>query len=286
MLSIKHILFPCDFSEQCSLAVPFVRAIAGCFQARVTLFTVNTPTRDDLPPALEAEAALDTRELALEPQPGLETMLINEFAGLRIQLVRSAGDPALKTTEFAHNNAADLIMMPTHGYGPFRSLLIGSVTAKVLHDATCPVWTATHAEAQRSAHMPRTILCAVDGTPKSLGLLQWASAFSREMGAALKLIHVAPRMSDALALPSERAIQEEVNQQARATIELLQRSASVEAPLEITVGAVADAVARAAEQQGAHLILIGRGSLQEALGRLRTHAYGIIRDSPCPVLSV
>lgn len=122
-------------------------------------------------------------------------------------------------------------MMPTHGYGLFRSLLIGSVTAKVLHDAKCPI-------------------------------------------------------SDALALPPESALQEEVNQQARAKIESLQKSAGVEASLEIAVGSVAEAVAKAAEQQGVNLILIGRGSLQGSLGRLRTHAYGIIHKSPCPVLSV
>jgi nucleotide-binding universal stress UspA family protein len=34
------------------------------------------------------------------------------------------------------------------------------------------------------------------------------------------------------------------------------------------------------------LIVIGRGVLHETLGRLRTHAYGIIRHAPCPVLSV
>jgi nucleotide-binding universal stress UspA family protein len=39
-------------------------------------------------------------------------------------------------------------MMATHGTGLFRSLLIGSVTAKVLHDARCPVWIATRAEEQ------------------------------------------------------------------------------------------------------------------------------------------
>jgi nucleotide-binding universal stress UspA family protein len=97
--------------------------------------------------------------------------------------------------------------------------LIGSVTAKVLHDANCPVWTATHAEEQQPTNMPHTILCAVDGTPKSLAVMQWASGFTHEMGATLKLIHVAPRISDALALPTEKALQEEVNEQARAKIE-------------------------------------------------------------------
>ncbi len=36
--------------------------------------------------------------------------------------------------------------MPTHGYGPFRRFILGSVTAKVLHDADCPVWTGVHLE--------------------------------------------------------------------------------------------------------------------------------------------
>jgi hypothetical protein len=34
-----------------------------------------------------------------------------------------------------------MILMPTHGYGPFRQMLLGSVTAKVLHDSKCPVLT-------------------------------------------------------------------------------------------------------------------------------------------------
>jgi nucleotide-binding universal stress UspA family protein len=286
MPTIKHILFPCDFSEQCSLGVPFVRAIASRFDARITLLNVIPPVWAEAPAALSAQAELDTRELPIEPQARLETMLAQEFAGLAVQSVTGSGDPAVSIVDFAHDHAVDLIMIPTHGYELFRSLVIGSVTSKVLHEARCPVWTATHAEEQQSPGMPRTILCAVDGTPKSLALLQWASGFSQQMGAALKLIHVAPRISDALALPSEKKLQEEVNQQARAGLEALVRSAGVEAPLRITAGAIADAVAEAAEEEDADLVLVGRGSLQAALGRLRTHTYGIIQKSPCPVLSV
>src|ERR1700683_3559943 len=116
----------------------------------------------------------------------------------------SSGDPALRIADFAHENAVDLIMMATHGTGLFRSLLIGSVTAKVLHDAKCAVWTATHAEEQRSPDVPRTILCAVDGTDKTPALIQWAAEFSQRMGASLKVLHVVPPISDWLSLPSER----------------------------------------------------------------------------------
>ena len=53
-------------------------------------------------------------------------------------------------------------------------------------------------------------------------------------------------------------------------------------------GAVADVevVAEAAERYQADLVLIGRGSLAKFAGRLRTHEYSIIRDAPCPVLSI
>jgi hypothetical protein len=32
--------------------------------------------------------------------------------------------------------------------------------------------------------------------------------------------------------------------------------------------------------------VIGRGKLHETLGRLRTNSYAIIRQSPCPVISI
>jgi len=36
----------------------------------------------------------------------------------------------------------------------------------------------------------------------------------------------------------------------------------------------------------ADLLVIGRGSASGVFGRLRTNAYAIIRQSPCPVLSI
>jgi len=180
----------------------------------------------------------------------------------------------------------DLIMMPTHGFGLFRALLIGSVTAKVLHDTKCPVWTATHAEEQRSSPVPRTVLCAVDGSPETVPLMRWAGGFCKTIGAVLKMVHVVPPISDWLALPTERDLQEQVRHEARTQLEAQQEESGIQAPLRIVVGKVVETVCEEAHQDGADLILIGRGSIQSTLGRLRTHAYGIVRQSPCPVLSV
>jgi nucleotide-binding universal stress UspA family protein len=92
--------------------------------------------------------------------------------------------------ESAANHHADLIMMPTHGVGPFRSFLVGSATAKVLHDATCPVWTAAHAEQQTVSGIPKAILCAIDGSPATPSLARWAVEFAKTVGARLTLLHV------------------------------------------------------------------------------------------------
>ena len=100
-------------------------------------------------------------------------------------------------------------MLPTHGLGVFRRLLVGSVTSKVLHDATCAVWTAAHAETQRSPHLPQRVLCAVDGTSKSAALLQWADAFCHVLDARVSALHVVGPITDWPSLDRERELQEQ-----------------------------------------------------------------------------
>jgi nucleotide-binding universal stress UspA family protein len=72
---------------------------------------------------------------------------------------------------------------------------------------------------------------------------------------------------------------------ARAEIEKLQVEAGTNFPLTIGETGVADALADAAQDCEADLIVIGRGKARKTLGRFRTHAYDIIRHAPCPVLS-
>ena len=45
-------------------------------------------------------------------------------------------------------------------------------------------------------------------------------------------------------------------------------------------------VTSAAAEQKLDALVIGRGLAKRLASRLPTHAYGIIRESPCPVLSL
>jgi nucleotide-binding universal stress UspA family protein len=176
--------------------------------------------------------------------------------------------------------------MPTHGYGPFRRFILGSNTAKVLHDADCPVWTGVHiAEARPLAAPFSKILCAVDLGPQSGRALAWASWLRREFHGHLTVIHAIAAHADVLDEPdlSWRAGIREI---AEEELLRLQREIGAEADLLLEAGEPARIICSAAARVGAGTVVIGRGSAAGNFGRLRTNSYAIIRQSPCPVVSV
>jgi nucleotide-binding universal stress UspA family protein len=56
-----------------------------------------------------------------------------------IQIMVTQGDPAQAIIELAKAKSYDLIIMGTRGRTAFQELLIGSVSQKVVHHASCPV---------------------------------------------------------------------------------------------------------------------------------------------------
>jgi nucleotide-binding universal stress UspA family protein len=288
MLAFKHILFPMDFSEGCCGVVPFVAALARRYGAEITLLSVSEAVyyagsgEFGGPAVINPDLVLDDLKARLD---GAE---LREFQGLPVRRVAELGNPAALISDFAENNGVDLIMMPTHGYGPFRRMLLGSVAAKVLHDASCPVWTATHStEPLCRGHVAcRSVLCAVDGGPQSIPLMKWAAEFAKDSGAALWLVHVIPSMQGFPSHQMDREFQESARSRVADAIGQLQSEAGVEAPLAVLSGGVAEGVAEEAGRCGANLVVAGRGARHGALGALRAHTYGIVRSAPCPVVSV
>jgi nucleotide-binding universal stress UspA family protein len=285
MPNIKHIVFPVDFSDRCNGAVPFVEGLARRHGAKITLLSVAHPHYAG---GLAGAVVVDPQEVLSNVKAQLDSSFLTDFTGLPVERVAEIGDPAQAIVDFVHANKVDLVMLPTHGYGPFRQLLLGSVTAKVLHDVSCPVWTTAHTgEAPDREHLAlRKILCAVDGSPASVGLMRWAGGLTRDLGATLRLVHAVPGMEAWPERQMDQEFEEQIRENARRTIQDLEKAADIDVPVCVGAGTVPDVVREEALQHGADLIVIGRGALQAPLGRLRTHAYGIIRHAPCPVLSV
>jgi len=197
------------------------------------------------------------------------------------------GLPAVVIIEYSEMNHVDLIAMPTHGYGLFRRTLLGSVTAKVLHDSKFPVWTDAHCpEPSHRAHpKPRRILAALDLKPESLQTLEAALQMGRDCGASVDIVHAAPE-GEISPLHSETRLREVLADAAREQLVKVQQQAGTEVDLVVDSGNVAQLVRRVALQKRSDLIVIGRGSIQGGLSRLKANAYAIVREAPCPVLSV
>src|SRR5579864_8852093 len=193
MTSFERILFPVDFSERSRATAPFVKAMATRFHSEVSLMhVVEVPTAwYGTPEAGAFDALIDISTMLEDRRGALQNFLADELAGIPVQRSVQSGDPALHITQYARQKKVDLIMMPTHGYGPFRGLLLGSVTAKVLHDAECPVWTTAHAvEIATNAEKPwRQIICAVDDEDRDVPLVRWAAQLASDQGAELRLVH-------------------------------------------------------------------------------------------------
>jgi nucleotide-binding universal stress UspA family protein len=177
--------------------------------------------------------------------------------------------------------------MATHGYGPFRRFILGSNTAKVLHDADCPVWTGAHLE-QAPPPAPqglRRIVCAVDLGPQSRKTVEWAIGMQTEFAAELTLVHATtPISDDPEAMAAEWLAR--MRQNAEDELRNLQGETGANAAIVVECGEPAHVISAAASRLNADLVVIARGSASGVFGRLRTNAYAIIRQSPCPVASV
>lgn len=289
MVSMERILFPVDLSEQSRKAAPFVRAMAKRFHSEVALLHVmEVPAAWYGPPEGVAWATLSENDrYRQERQADFEAFLVDEFAGIPVLRQSADGDPATQIDCYARTKNAGLIMMPTHGYGTFRRLLLGSVTAKVLHDAKCPVWTSVHEKglASRDAERCRRILCAVDTNPRDMHVIQWAMEFAGTFGPGteLRLIHAIPGAE--LGVRSDSCFREFLFKVAREEMSKLLDQAGVQLEAAFHGGKPDRVVRDAALDQEADLIVIGRGA-DHAFGRLRDNAYAIIREAPCPVISV
>jgi nucleotide-binding universal stress UspA family protein len=217
----------------------------------------------------------------------MDRFLEREFSSMSAIGQVAQGDAAQQIADYAGNGSIDLIMMPTHGYGFFRALLLGSVSAKVLHDAHCPVWTGVHAP-QMTAHPSQRwhhMLCAVDTEMRDASVLKWASEFAEEQGTELRLVH-AVRGANPMDKENDPGLYQLLFDTARDQIAKLQAEAGTNLDVCLMGGSSERVVHRAAIGHEADLITIGRGTIQKPLGRLRSNAYSIIREAPCPVISI
>ena len=288
MRLITNILFPVDFSSSCIAMAAYVKRAAALSGAKVSLVHVFDPSSYNtfelyLRPA--SELAGEHESIARDR---LNSYLRAEFAPSEHPRILVSGDAATGIAEVARKNGVDFIIMPTHA-GTFRRMLLGSITAKVLNDADCPVLTSKHAETIAPRPLEhREWLCAIGFDDNSERVLRYCHQAVAEVRGNLIIIHAIQSTDPKLPvqLEIEETVQSEETRQARERIAELQRKIGSRAPVCIAIGPIKEALLEAASRFDADVLIVGRAPQSDPHGRIRDLTYAIVRDSPFPVLSI
>ena len=98
--------------------------------------------------------------------------------------------------------------------------------------------------------------------------------------------HALPRVDNGPAQYFDQALPAMLRQAAQERTEQIQLRAGTAAEVVLEPGPVAEVVRHISISQKADLVVIGRHENAGLLGRLRGNAYAVVRESPCPVVSV
>jgi len=289
-LPIRLIAFPVDFSHRSRLAAPFVKSAAARYGARVLAIHVVDPVEHFV-------HALDSPDLAsddlrarwlIQGKARLEAFVKKELDGIDVEQVVEQGEAGRHVVDIAQRRRVDWIMMPTHGFSPFRRFILGSVTAYVLHEASCPVWTAAlHEEGQDAAHCSaRTVMAAVAFDDQAPPLIAYAHDIAADCGAQLIVAHATPPVPTPALDWAGGDFNDKIAHQACHGLGVMLGKLGVKAEIAVRCGDPERAIRQIATERSVDLIVIARGAVRTGAGRLRAHSYGIVNEAPCPVLSV
>lgn len=146
-LAFRKILVPTDFSETAGTALYYAVQLARQFGGELhLLFVCEDPMLLGGWPLLASGPAPEVGEEAASLRADLEALLESEdVSQLKAEVHVILGQPTgLAISSYAVEHEFELIVMGTHGRGPFTHALLGSVAEKVVRSAPCPVLTIRH----------------------------------------------------------------------------------------------------------------------------------------------
>ena len=142
MLPVKKIICPTDFSEPSYEALKTAVEMADHFSAELVVVHVVTPIpfipiHDD---PSSFNLPVYEKEMETSAQKSLDRVFEEKIPkSLNCRTLVMQGDPAPQIVRLTDDEAADIIVIATHGLTGWRKFMFGSVTEKVIRLANCPV---------------------------------------------------------------------------------------------------------------------------------------------------
>lgn len=287
MLPFRKILFPVDFSDSCQAIVPYIKDTLRHYSMDLTLVHAFGPGAALTPGGMVPTDPDLLEGVRSQQNEHLWVFAETMFPCQHVEVIVELGEPGSVIHKIAEQQEADLVMLPTHGYGPVRRLLLGSVTAKVLHDISAAVWTGIGSVlAEHPARIPyRSIVCAVDSSGEAEAVLRAAASVAATYQADLSILHV---VETPAACPEVDfgPFKKQLINAALGRLRELQGTLGIDAPHTVIDARIPDGTRHEVLRRKADLLITGRGHAQATFARVWSHLYQIVRESPCPVLSI
>lgn len=269
MQDIRSILFPTDFSAVANSALPLAATLAAKFGA--TIEALHITSGGD--PHVTDTTRYEFPKLGKDwPNVTMEEAIVTK---------RSDEDPAEVIMREAGERGCGLIVMASHGRSDVAQFFLGrSVAETVARDSRIPTIIARLYGTRRSTRpIDRfgKIIFATDLTENSRAVLEVAASIARKTGAALEAVCVFGE-GDEQPADGGRKIMEEFFAKANAS--------EYFGDFETLRGGVADALVDYAEARDADLIAITTALCSGGDTSMTGTAEYIIRNAPCPVLSM
>jgi nucleotide-binding universal stress UspA family protein len=138
VLRYRHVLVAFDASPDAKLALEHAVGLAQAFRSRLALVSVVPPA-----PAFAWQAPGGVRAAHDAQQDELEKALRETADAIPDDLPVTTrlldGDPVHEILRAAREGEHDLIVMGSRGRGRVSAALLGSVSQRVMHDASVPV---------------------------------------------------------------------------------------------------------------------------------------------------
>lgn len=290
MPTIKTILAPIDFSDRSAVAAQHAVALAMHFDSRIIFAHVIGAAPAEYRALALGRAFEEAEDFHGVMQAKLEGFARDTADGVPYDAVVLEGEPAHRLEVLARERDVDFAVMPTHGYGAFRRFLVGSTTAKLIHDLNCPLLTGIHL-ADRPPFRPgpyQTVACALglQEMAHSEHVLRWAADFAQEWGAKLHVVHVPPAIEWGAAEWFPPDTQELVRDASRERLGKLIADVGCDAVLHVDGLDPVIYANEVIEKIDADVLVVGRSVGHGALGGGRSNAYAMIREAACPVISI
>ncbi len=277
----RQILCPTDFSEHSAAALRAAGGIARAFDAKVAVLHAQRLEA----PVYFTKAQTQALRAQLRRGARAAREFVSNFAAQHLpenvehSVLLVEQDPVQAILQELKRERAGLLVMGTHGRTGLARIRLGSVTESVLRQVNVPVLTVgPHIKPTPALGTIRRVLVPVNYSDLAEAAFEHATALATKTGADLIVTHVLESDAHGTGAEASQALCDWVAPEVR------QRCTVREV---VKQGSPAEQIVAEAKNSRADLIVVGahpRSFLGTVLFGSTTEL--VIRNAPCPVLSV